>query len=155
MALAFIADGSVTEYPIGAVEVRRRYPQVSFPSDLENGDFTEFGVATIHSVAQPSFDFRTERLEEGTPTFDGSQWNQNWDVVALTPEQQQQITDNKAGSIRADRNKRLADCDWSQLPDSPLDADTKAAWATYRGELRAVPEQAGFPWDVQWPSQPA
>ena len=56
--------------------------------------------------------------------------------------------------IRDDRNKRLADCDWSQLPDSPLDADTKAAWATYRGELRAVPEQAGFPWDVTWPEAP-
>ena len=54
-------------------------------------------------------------------------------------------------SVRTDRNKRLADCDWTQLPDAPVDT---AAWATYRQELRDVTAQAGFPWDVQWPVAP-
>jgi hypothetical protein len=30
----------------------------------------------------------------------------------------------------------------------------KVAWATYRQALRDVPSQAGFPWEVQWPTQP-
>lgn len=60
----------------------------------------------------------------------------------------------QADAVRTDRNKRLADCDWTQLADSPLDTTTKAAWATYRDELRAVPQQAGFPWDVVWPTEP-
>jgi hypothetical protein len=57
----------------------------------------------------------------------------------------------QAERVRADRNKRLADCDWTQLADSPVD---KAAWATYRQALRDVPAQAGFPWTINWPTQP-
>jgi hypothetical protein len=53
--------------------------------------------------------------------------------------------------MREQRNKYLSDCDWTQLTDSPVD---KEAWATYRQELRAVPEQTGFPWNVTWPTQP-
>lgn len=58
----------------------------------------------------------------------------------------------QAKAVRTDRNKRLADSDWTQLSDSP--ESNKAAWATYRQALRDVPKQAGFPWDVQWPAQP-
>ena len=57
-------------------------------------------------------------------------------------------------SVREDRNKRLSECDWTQLADSPLDADAKLAWALYREALRMVPQQAGFPWNVQWPLEP-
>lgn len=57
----------------------------------------------------------------------------------------------RGNNIRADRNKRLADCDWTQLADSPVD---NAVWATYRQALRDVPAQAGFPWTINWPDQP-
>ena len=53
--------------------------------------------------------------------------------------------------IRAERNRRLSDCDWTQLPDAPVDA---AAWAAYRQALRDVTVQDGFPWDITWPEQP-
>lgn len=54
-------------------------------------------------------------------------------------------------AIRDDRNKRLAACDWTQLPDSRADHEV---WATYRQELRDVTAQEGFPWDVTWPEAP-
>lgn len=151
MTLAFVADGSIEQYPIGVVEVRRRFPQTSFPANIENGDFTEFGVVTVHNVAQPSIDVQTEKLEEGTPAFNGTQWQQVWNVVPLSAEEQQRIADNKAERVRAERNKRLTDSDWTQTPDAPVDA---AAWISYRAELRAVPEQPGFPNDVNWPVEP-
>ncbi|MBU1229235.1 MAG: phage tail assembly chaperone [Proteobacteria bacterium] len=47
----------------------------------------------------------------------------------------------------------MASCDWTQLPDAPLSAEGKAAWAAYRQALRDVPEQAGFPL-VEWPLAP-
>jgi len=56
--------------------------------------------------------------------------------------------------VRDDRDKRLAECDWTQLADSPLDADSKEAWSLYRQDLRMVPEQPGFPWNVEWPPVP-
>ncbi len=54
------------------------------------------------------------------------------------------------------RDKRdyiLAQSDWTQLPDVPLEA--KAAWATYRQALRDVTDQPGFPENVIWPERPA
>lgn len=33
----------------------------------------------------------------------------------------------------------LSASDWTQVPDSPLDAATKAAWSAYRQELRNFP----------------
>jgi hypothetical protein len=57
----------------------------------------------------------------------------------------------QAKAVRADRTKRLADSDWTQIADSTAD---KAAWATYRQALRDITAQAGFPWTIDWPEQP-
>jgi hypothetical protein len=62
-----------------------------------------------------------------------------------------QKDEEQAKAIRTERNKRLADCDWTQLTDAPVDA---TAWASYRQALRDVTAQAGFPWEVVWPEQP-
>ena len=56
--------------------------------------------------------------------------------------------------VRDERNRRLAECDWTQLEDSPLDADAKLAWQLYRETLRMVPQQSGFPWEINWPPKP-
>lgn len=57
----------------------------------------------------------------------------------------------QATYVRNNRNEKLADCDWTQLADSTAD---KAAWAIYRQALRDVPLQTGFPWLIEWPTQP-
>lgn len=56
-----------------------------------------------------------------------------------------------AAQVRADRNDRLAACDWTQLPDSPVDGQ---AWLAYRQALRDLTKQAGFPQTVEWPAAP-
>ena len=57
----------------------------------------------------------------------------------------------QATAVRADRTKRLADSDWTQLSDAPV---TGTAWATYRQALRDITSQAGFPWTITWPDAP-
>tara|TARA_R100000426_G_scaffold66932_1_gene46647 strand:- start:39 stop:290 length:252 start_codon:yes stop_codon:yes gene_type:complete len=37
------------------------------------------------------------------------------------------------------RNNKLFASDWTQIPDSPLTAEKKTEWATYRQALRDVP----------------
>jgi hypothetical protein len=59
--------------------------------------------------------------------------------------------DRAAAEVRAQRNSLLAASDWTQVDDAPVD---KAAWATYRQELRDISAQEGFPWAVEWPTQP-
>jgi hypothetical protein len=54
----------------------------------------------------------------------------------------------QAKSVRQTRDDKLSVCDWTQLNDAPVD---KAAWATHRQALRDIPEQAGFPWAIEWP----
>ena len=56
--------------------------------------------------------------------------------------------------VRAQRNSLLNLCDWTQLSDAPLTTEQKQEWAEYRQALRDVPEQAGFPAAVVWPSAP-
>ena len=42
--------------------------------------------------------------------------------------------------IRATRNNLLQECDWTQLPDSPLTEAKRTEWATYRQALRDILE---------------
>ena len=53
--------------------------------------------------------------------------------------------------IREIRNFKLAESDWTQLPDVPL--ATKEAWAAYRQALRDVTNQPD-PFTIQWPTMP-
>jgi hypothetical protein len=57
----------------------------------------------------------------------------------------------QAASVRTSRSDKLKDSDWTQVADAPVD---KAAWATYRQELRDISAQEGFPWTIEWPTQP-
>jgi len=63
----------------------------------------------------------------------------------------QRDRDQQAQEVRAQRNALLAESDWTQVADAPADAH---AWAAYRQALRDVPEQSGFPGDIDWPSKP-
>jgi len=54
----------------------------------------------------------------------------------------------------AQRAAALQSSDWTQLPDVPLTDEQRAAWVTYRQELRDVPSQPGFPGDIIWPIAP-
>lgn len=53
------------------------------------------------------------------------------------------------------RDQLLTESDWTQLPRSPLTVEQQEIWAAYRQELRDVPQQAGFPLTIVWPTPPA
>ena len=55
------------------------------------------------------------------------------------------------------RNRKLQDCDWTQLPDCQLSDSKKTEWATYRQALRDVPSNnssASARSDVNFPTEP-
>ena len=62
------------------------------------------------------------------------------------------MTDEEA---RAQRDKLLAETDWTQVLDAPIDAETREAYRAYRQALRDIPEQEGFPAAITWPELPA
>ena len=79
MAFAFIADNAVEQYPIGSVEIKRRFPNTSFMVPLEGQDLSDFGVAEVAATSQPTIDRSTQKVEESTPILDGSTGGQGND----------------------------------------------------------------------------
>lgn len=71
-----------------------------------------------------------------------------------TADEKAEMDRQAASAIRAERNIKLSECDWTQLNDTPLDNPSKVAWTTYRQALRDIPTQSGFPHNVIWPVKP-
>ncbi len=86
----------------------------------------------------------------------------NGKTVQLTDEEIAKIeTDIAANNIvlktslnRQERNALLAASDWTQANDSPLAAEKKVEWATYRTALRDLPSNKSWP-DVTFPTEPS
>jgi hypothetical protein len=99
----------------------------------------------------------------------GAEWTLNGnDYAGLTwlddsPKPTQQELDDAWPSVRddlawkqvrAERDRLLSVCDWTQVADAPLAADEREAWADYRQALRDVPQDFATPDDVVWPTAP-
>jgi hypothetical protein len=79
-------------------------------------------------------------------------------VVELTDEEISALPQNippTANEIRAKRNSLLSETDWLVIRSVEEGQPLSAEWVAYRSALRNVPEQSGFPQDVNWPTVPA
>lgn len=74
-------------------------------------------------------------------------WGQIAEYVPYVP-----TTEEMNQHARSQRDALLAQTDWTQAADVPQ--ATKDKWAPYRQALRDVPQQAGFPTNVTWPTKP-
>lgn len=64
--------------------------------------------------------------------------------------------DTLASSNRDTRNQLLSDSDWTQMPDSPVINEVKAAWVIYRTALRNLTAHENWP-NLEaddWPTNP-
>lgn len=145
-------DGSVNRYPYTLSDLTRANPGTSFPEQISDETAAVFNCFPVSLTDSPAYD-HTVNIER-TAAKQGDQWVEQWISTPATPEQIAERTTAKANGVREDRNQRLAACDWTQLTDTPLDLDAKLAWQLYRETLRMVPQQTGFPWNVQWPPKP-
>ena len=55
-------------------------------------------------------------------------------------------------ALRQLRQRYLQDSDWTQMPDSPLSAEKKTEWQTYRQALITLTATSCS--DVTWPEEP-
>lgn len=70
------------------------------------------------------------------------------------PKGELETNEEYAAEARKKRNALIAETDFMAMPDYPLDDEKKAAVLAYRQALRDVPEQAGFPRQIDWPVRP-
>lgn len=97
------------------------------------------------------YDFELESFKDRIPKpSEYHDWmNKDWEFNR----------DKAVEKTRLERNRKLTASDWTQVSDSPLTAEQKAAWQTYRQALRDLPST--IPQDIMsiaeilWPSPPS
>lgn len=143
---AKIENNAVVQYPYSYSQLIIDNPKTSFPDVMPDERLAEWGVLPVTPTTAPT-PAPGQIVEELNPAEIGGVWTQQWIARAAT----QAETDQQAETVRSQRNELLSACDWTQLTDAPVDS---LSWANYRQALRNVPQQAGFPWEVTWPTEP-
>ena len=154
MAYAFVEDGTVTQYPVNLPQLKAAYPSTAFCLPLEGQDLSSFNAYPVEETAKPTINELTQKIEEGTPAFSDDAWRQVWNVVELTSDEIQDINVAAQVEVRAERDRKLAASDWTQIPNNALTDAKKAEWATYRQSLRDISSESGFPHSTTWPTEP-
>lgn len=148
--LSFLADN------IHAIQIDGDYKEAEY-TDQNNDD--NIDQSTIDQIiaeydrrkAEEEAKEEAERLEQERIEFEQEQLanflkqddSGNW----------VQDIDRKWENVRAERDGKLASCDWTQAKDSPLSGDKQTEWATYRQSLRGITEQSD-PFNIVWPEPP-
>jgi hypothetical protein len=94
-----------------------------------------------HIEVVPPLDYRAVRVNQD---------------LTLSPDTDKMVEMYKSEyqAIRDQRNDLLTKSDWTQIPGSPLNDEKKAAWATYRQQLRDLVIEGSCPLDFTWPTPP-
>ena len=130
-------------------EFRALFPNTSLPL-LTEAVLNELGADIVLEGSQAQPTRYQIAFRDGVAQVDGK-WYTKYSVSDLDADGIAAKDAEQAKSVRAERNRLIAECDWTQVEDSPVD---KAAWATYRQALRDLPLQEGFPFDVTYPTKP-
>lgn len=62
--------------------------------------------------------------------------------------------ENDKALERSVRDTYLSQSDWVVTRAQELGEPVPEDWAAYRQALRDVPEQEGFPYNIEWPTSP-
>ena len=131
-------------------EFRSLHPNTSFPPQLTVELLNSFGADPVLNGPQAQPTRYQVAFRDGVEEING-QWFTKFSVADMDADAIASLDASQADSVRAERNRKLTASDWTQVADAPVD---QTAWAAYRQALRDVPTQAGFPWDVTWPTEP-
>jgi hypothetical protein len=149
-------------------EWRRHHANTSFPRVWTQATLDSLMLDPVFPTPKPDAGQYQTAVRDGVEQDAKGNWVERWAVrdmfaeytddegVTHTKAEQEQayqagLDATAAASVRAQRDKLLAECDWTQVNDAPVD---KATWAVYRQALRDITLQAGFPHSVTWPTQP-
>lgn len=128
-------------------EFRALHPNTGFPIQLTEQIINDFGGDIVFEGPQAQPTRYQIGFRDGVELVNGK-WFTKYSVADLDADAIAAKDAEQAKSIRTQRNQLLAESDWTQLADAPVD---KTVWSVYRQSLRDISSQKGFPWDVVWP----
>ena len=148
-------------------QLRADNPGTSFPKQITADILDGFGydpvlngpAATVSGPYEVSTRDGVEQINGQwfTKFIVGPVFTDNDEATAAEQEAayRTKIDNQVATSVRAERNRKLAACDWTVLTDSPLTTAKKTEWKTYRTALRNISAAEGFPHTMEWPTEPS
>jgi len=161
---AKVAGSNLVQYPYTLGDMMAENPYTNFPADVDVAAMfpvTDIAVQNgwslvpVEFLSQPSFDPSSQVCTQNSaPTMVNNVWTLGWTIRSMTAQEQAEATAQKATSVRLDRDQRLAKTDWRVLKAYESGGLENPVWVSYRQALRDVPAQAGFPWNVAWPTEP-
>ena len=158
---AKITNNIVDVYPYSIGQLRVDNPNTSFPKGMSVEQLAAWDVHPVTIAADPNYDPLTHKIQQAAePVLVSGAWLISKTVVALTDEEIQNNSDAEAALIRGKRDKLLSESDWvtvkavDQNAQDGLGIQVPQVWLDYRQALRDVTSQAGFPYNVTWPTAP-
>mgnify|MGYP003109604778 CR=1 FL=1 len=142
-------------------QLRADNPGTSFPKQITTDILDGFGYDLVFHGAEPAPSGPYETVvRDGVEEINGK-WHSKFIIGPVFANSDEatayrtKIDNQAAASVRADRDRKLAACDWTVLADSPLTTAKKTEWKTYRTALRNISAAEGFPHTMEWPTEPS
>ena len=152
-----ITNGSVDTYPYSVGMLRRDNPTTSFPKKVSNEILAEFNVYPVVVADDPNYDQLTQKIEQADiPTLIDGVWIVTKSITQLSDKEAKEIYDEKASSIRFQRDSKLEESDWMVIKSAETGIALATEWATYRQALRDITTHLNFPnlKEADWPIAP-
>ena len=131
-------------------EFRALHPNTSFPAQISEQLLNDMGADVVFEGPQAQPTRYQVAFRDGVEQINGK-WFTKHSVSEMDQEAKDSLDLSQSNSVRSTRNTKLAECDWTQVLDAPVN---QTEWAAYRQALRDVTAQEGFPWTITWPEAP-
>lgn len=151
MNLLRIIDGQFTQYSLR--QLKADNPNTSFPDVIPEARLAEMQIFPYTIQPKPATVPELQSVQDGGFVSIGGKWEKTWTVSARP-------TDEAAANMRERRDDLLAESDWivtkavEQNAADGLGIQIPLVWLDYRQALRDIPAQAGFPFNITWPTKP-
>ena len=142
------------------------FPNISFPKAGPNADWLAAN-SCAEVVVFLAFDSATQKNESVTPYLsDGKVYTRR--VTDMTSDERAAVVTAANAEVatrnRAERDKRLASCDWIVTKALEAGGSVPSAWVTYRTALRNITAHSNWPNinypdmegnNSDWPTEPS
>jgi hypothetical protein len=146
-------------------EFRAMFPNTSMPQQLSEELINDFGGDVVFEGPQATGGDQYQYNQyAGVEQLDGKWYTKyvlgpvfvDGDTTAAEQEAAYKAMKDaeQAKAVRQSRDDKLKESDWRVIKALENNTPQDFAWAAYRQALRDITIQAGFPWTIDWPTNP-
>lgn len=140
--------------PVTVQNFKLLNPKVSFPKALTPDAVEPYGFGVYRKSSKPDLSLYEKAIEAAPQKASDGVWEQVWQVVTMTDAEASERDDKEANIVRSRRDGLLQETDWIVIKSYERGQNIPAEWELYRQALRDITAQAGFPYEVTWPTKP-